>query len=97
MDREFRLPGLPVFWGEKDLELPDRPGRIRIPLNFLPTPPESPAFPAGIDRIWLRLEVLDTYPGDPGESRMAITEIDYAGERQEHRAVSPGPPEDRTP
>ncbi|MEQ9363859.1 MAG: hypothetical protein RIF32_06440 [Leptospirales bacterium] len=79
LDREYRLPEEPIFWEERTIRLKDRPGPQRIDLSWLAEPPESPGFPREVQEIWLRLEILDAYPGrDPARAdAIALSELAF--------------------
>lgn len=80
MDREFRLPPLPKFLAEKTLVLADA-STAAIDLGFLPPPAESPRYPAGVQRLQVRIEIRDVYPGTTHANTVAISEVTYS-----HRA-----------
>lgn len=79
LDREYRLPEEPVFWRERTVRLKDRSGPQRVDLDWLEEPPESPGFPREVQEIWLRIEILDYYPGgDPARAdAIALTELSF--------------------
>ena len=83
LDREYRLPETPVFWRETTVRLVDRPGMQRVFLDFLDEPPESPGFPREVQQIWLRMEILDSYPGSVAATRdhIAFSEIRFEFQR----------------
>lgn len=78
-DREYRLPEEPVYWMSRDVRLRDIFGMQRIDLDWLPAAVESPAFPREVQQIWLRMEILDSYPGtDPAQrDAIAVSEIEF--------------------
>lgn len=79
LDREYRLPEEPIFWQERTVRLADRQVAQRVDLGFLEDPPESPGFPREVQQIWLRIEILDFYPGqDPKRSdSIALSELAF--------------------
>lgn len=62
-DRSHIPPQPAVYWTELSVTLQDTAGPQRIDLSGLPAPRSSARFPDGVDRIFVRLEVLDIYPG----------------------------------
>jgi hypothetical protein len=75
VDREYRFPAPPSLYAEKILSIPDRPGELHIPLEWLPPFPESTRFPENIRRIWFRLEILQIHKGERYPERIALTEL----------------------
>ena len=84
-DREYRLMDAPTLWASKTIELEDHMGARAIDLGFLDyaAVEDSPGFPAGIDIVWVRIELLDFYPGVRYRNAVAISEIAFetAGRR----------------
>ena len=79
LDREYRLPEEPIFWQERVVRLRDRSDAQRVDLGFLEEAPESPGFPREVREIWLRLEILDYYPGNDPQLRdaIALSELEF--------------------
>jgi hypothetical protein len=88
VDREFRLPGPLEVWAEKKISLPDSPGKIIIPLDFLKSKGPSAKFPKNVHQIWIRIEIESVYPGKKFPNTIAVTEIDYKTPIPEHSGVT---------
>ncbi len=73
IDREFRLPTMPVFLAEKSVILAD--GESRIPLDFLPPARETQTYPGLVRKLWVRLEIESVYPGSKSANKVAISEL----------------------
>ncbi len=83
-DREYRLAGEPVYAGEEVVTLADRMGAQDFPATALAPPQPSERFPHNVRQLWLRLEVLDFYPGTGVTSdAVALSEVAVIRERPE--------------
>jgi len=88
IDREFRLPEAPQFAAEKTIRIPDGGGPVAIPVDFLPAIENSEKFPENIYQIWLRMEVLEIYPGNQFTNELSVAEIDYINRIKDHDKYS---------
>ena len=81
-DREYRMMDAPTLWASRSVELEDRMGAQSVDLGFLDYSlvEDSPGFPAGIDIVWVRLELIDFYPGARYPNAVAISEIAFETE-----------------
>lgn len=91
VDRDYRIPDLPGYLGEKTVTLKDSPDRQIIDLNFIAPPADSPAFPRNIRQLWIRLEPLSFYRGRD-DRYFAIREIDYESPIPDHPEIGEGNP-----
>ncbi len=85
-DREYRLPGKPLFLGSTLITLPDLPGPFRIPLDFLPPMAPMDQFPHGLQELWYRIEIESIY-GNGSNDNVAIYEVDFHQERSVHNEI----------
>ncbi len=89
IDREFRIPDMPVYLAEQTFTLKDVREAQTFRLSFLPPAKVSKKFPENIKQLWYRLEFLSFYPGKKRDI-FAIREVDYQSPEPNHPELLSG-------
>ena len=84
VDRDYQLPGMPQTRAYREFLLNDTPEKQDFMIDFLPPPEASRKFPENISLIWMRMEILAIYPGSRYPDTVAVSEIDYHTEIEDH-------------